>query len=607
MRILLCICLLISWSAQAATYYVRTDGNNGNTGTANTSGGAWLTIDFAAGAASNGDTVRVQAGTYAERVTPNVNGVTFIADGFVLLDGIDFVDGNNSMKFIGFTIDPATTGSQENGCVNVDGTVGNMEFWFCTFTNGAANAFRGVGTDVLTNSIIIGNRLVDFGTLADAGTAMAWSTPHLDLLFGYNEIENSRPDGIQLYGRRGRFINNYVHGLSEQEGGHTDVFQTGSPTGAGGNTYGCTNMLIEATWYLAGQAAPDEHVAQLSNGQGGTDPFGYIVFRNNVWHYTGSGGIGVNQTSTGSISNVYVYNSTYVEGCRGAGNESTRYGDTFYGVGTEFINYKNNLLWEAWGTNVSSNLEIVYIDTGDVSNYDVDFNLAYDPDGSVTFHAFWSAQQNEQSNVNPNLVDKDNDDFRLGSGSGAQNAGGKLTAVSSASATGTTFTVTNAGYFRGDASTFTQYGGNLVKGDTITVGTDVLEISSISGNDITVTSSFTWAAGDPVYFGSDTTPDIGALPYGVTLLSAATISNTGNDYTVTPTGEARLVVFLQDGIPHTVDNSSPYTATITSGTVTAKAFALYAQTNMIITAAAAGEPATPAVGRDRRFRGLRIR
>lgn len=580
------ISLLMVLPVRAATYFVRTDGNNGNAGTSNTSGGAWLTIDFAAGAASNGDIVRVQAGTYAERITPNVNGVTFIADGLVILDGIDFSDGNNGMRWIDdFRFDPATTGAHDNGCITVDGTVGNMEFWGCTFTNGAANGFRGVGTDVLTNSLIIGCRFVDFGTELDPGSAVAFSTPYLDLLFMANEIENSRPDGVAMFGRRARYLNNYVHGLSESEGGHTDVFQTGSPVG---NAYGWFDHLFEGTFYVAGQLAPDEHVAQLSNGQGGTEAFGNAVYRRNVWHSTGSGGIGVNQTDTGSISNIYVFNNSYIEACRGIDNTSTRYGDTFYGTMTDFIYYKNNLLWEAWGEAVSASLEVILFDV--VSTYESDYNLAYDPDGAVTFHSLWSNQANEQSNVNPNLVDKDNDDFRLGASSGAQNTGGPLTLVNETSGSGTTFTVDNAGYFRGDATTFTQYGGNLIVGDTITVGTDVVTIVSISGNDLTVTPSITWADNDPVYFGSDATPDIGAYPFGVTLLSAATISAAGNDYTVIPTGTARLVVFFQDGIPHTVDNSSPYTATIASGAVTAKAYALYAQEVPVVNAAGDAPP-----------------
>lgn len=44
-----------------ATYYVRTDGNDGNAGTANTSGGAWLTIAYAMTQVAAGDTVYVVA------------------------------------------------------------------------------------------------------------------------------------------------------------------------------------------------------------------------------------------------------------------------------------------------------------------------------------------------------------------------------------------------------------------------------------------------------------------------------------------------------------------------------------------------------------------
>lgn len=566
-------CLLLLWAismaatgASAATYYVRTDGNNGNAGTANTSGGAWLTIDFAAGAASDGDTVRVQAGTYAERVTPNVNGVTFVADGVlgsVILDGIDLSDGNSRMKFINFWIDPATTGSQENGCVTVTGTASFMEFWHCLPTNGAANAFRVVAPSILTNSIVVGCVMRDFGTAADPGSAVGFSVVANDLLMLGCEISNARPDGVATYGKRWRILNLYVWGLSEAEGGHTDVFQVGS------HPNGWEQHLIEGTFYIAGQAAPDEHFSQFSHGQTAHPgvAFGQNVLRRNVLHSTGSGGIGINQTSEGAITNIYVYNHTYVEACRGVGNTTTRYGDAFFGTLTDRIYYKNNLLWEAWGAALTSNLEAVYTET---SVFESDYNLAYDPDGNVTFHAMWSNQANEQSNVNPLLVDVDNDNFLLGSGSGAQNTGGWLTGVSSASSSGTTFTVTNAGYFRGDNAAMTQYGGNLVVGDTITVGTDVLTIDSISGNDITVTSSFAWTAGDKVYFGGDTTPDIGAYPFGHTKLTSATHSSG----TVTPNGDTRLVVQFRSGIPLTVDNSSPYEFTHQSGDEY-RAYALY--------------------------------
>jgi hypothetical protein len=47
-----------------ATYYVRTDGNDGNTGTANTAGGAWLTPVYAWSQVSDNDTIYLEEGVY---------------------------------------------------------------------------------------------------------------------------------------------------------------------------------------------------------------------------------------------------------------------------------------------------------------------------------------------------------------------------------------------------------------------------------------------------------------------------------------------------------------------------------------------------------------
>lgn len=75
-------------------YYVRTDGDDNNTGEENTPQGAWRNIQKAADTLVAGETVMVQPGTYNEEVYPVNSGqdqqpITYRADGQVLLDGQD--------------------------------------------------------------------------------------------------------------------------------------------------------------------------------------------------------------------------------------------------------------------------------------------------------------------------------------------------------------------------------------------------------------------------------------------------------------------------------------------------------------------------------------
>ncbi len=97
------------------TYFVRTDGNDTNSGTSNSSSGAWQTIQKAAGTMTAGDSVRVQPGTYYENVTPANSGTTgnsivYKADGAVVMDGQNssgyafYMDGKDYIVIDGFTI-----------------------------------------------------------------------------------------------------------------------------------------------------------------------------------------------------------------------------------------------------------------------------------------------------------------------------------------------------------------------------------------------------------------------------------------------------------------------------------------------------------------------
>jgi len=164
------------------------------------------------------------------------------------------------------------------------------------------------------------------------------------------------------------------------------------------------------------------------------------------------------------------------------------------------------------------------------------------------------------------------------------NAAGPLT-TTSGSGTGTTFTVASggAGFFRGFDASIAQYGGNLAAGDIITIGTDVRRILSISGNNITVTSSFTWANGDGVYYGDNAVDNaIGAHPYRANWTLSGTYTCNGSTCTVVPSDATitRMVVCFSDRIPYQVVIDSPFTCTDPAGTFEARIYPLYASTTL---------------------------
>ena len=570
--------ILLVFTAQcfATTYYVRKDGNNGNSGTTNNASGAWLTIDYALSGSSGmgaGDVVRVQTGDYSETVTPSISGsgsdsglITAIADGTVTVNAFTFT-GQDYIRIIGFTIDV--------GQINFNSGVNTgIEIWNNTITGGVGIASdNNLATNeydtYLENCLIIGNTINpgSYGLkIACIGCIVAYNNSNA----GNNDFNQSAyTDSI--------IVGNYTHDF-DGGGNHFDFFQTY------GSFLGFQNNLIEGN-YIHGIGNSNEHISSIQT-QSSTGTFYNNIYRYNLAYFLGNGGLSIDQITNGATYTI-AYNNTNCE--MQEATDDIPYGDAILWGGSSYNLVKNDLGYEAWSNNKSTGIESIYLSgTGSTKDY----NFAADPDGTVSFASSWTSQAHEVSNGDPDFQNYPTN-FYIGSSSDAIGNAGPLTTVTSASNTGTTFNVDVGEYFRGDYTGFSQYGGGLSAGDVITVGDganrDVVRISSISGDALTVESSFTWANGENVYFGDSTkwsqsTPDIGAYPYksgGYTL--SGTYNNSGGTISITPNDAdlVRTVVVFEDGIPIGADSIAPFSVSgAGAGTLIVRMYPKYASTTL---------------------------
>ena len=581
--------------ASATTFYVRTDGNNSNTGTANTSAGAWLTITYAAAHVTAGDVVRVQAGTYVETPAIGVSGasgntVTIVADGAVTACGLTF-SGKSYVRIIGLTLDGNASGCTfSSSRVSSSGTNTGLEFWNVAVTNTSGKgydfgngSFDGNGS--CNSCIWIGGSVSNVGNPAsNYGMALTGN----DDFVGYVSLSTICYIGIAPDGLRQRFVGLVFSGMVQCGATHPDFFYINIQ----GSVNPYSNGLIESVYGLGTPTASDNKFFHAQNDPA-SGTWADDVWRFNVAHNMGSDYISMYDTSA-AISRWRHYNNTLVNCERGASNNQCGAISASGGHGTSVWIY-NNLLQNGWAQSSTSTGGFPV--AGGSPSITMDYNLAYSTTATMSFSSPWSGQGHPKNNVDPKLNNESSEDLTLGAASGARGAGTALTTASGSGTNSTSLTVaanTGSFFIGSNVTNLPQYGGNLVPGDFITVGSTTVQVSSVSGDTLTLVSPISWSSGAPVYFGSSSTIDIGAYPYKSGGYAVSANLTSGANETITPNDASlvRFVVCYSDNVPYAVVNSSPYTCAVPAGTFSARVYPRYASQTRWATAGSSA-PSAP--------------
>ena len=300
-------------TAEAATYYVSTSGNNGNLGSQVS---PWLTITYAAGKTTGGDTVRVQPGTYNERVSVTKTGssglwINFVADGQVICRGFSF-NNVNYVRVVNFEITHVDS-TYSHGFI-LGGTSSHLEILDNYVHDIQGNGVRAGAPSTLSYITIRGNRFYYLGnvpgyvstiSVTGIGSEPAFAGGGSDhWLVEYNEIQKSG-DFSTVYGEYVIQRNNYYHDMQNSywangsDAFHSDGFQPGSDGKAVDTKY----HLYEAN-FCGDSAEFNGHfgIWQDTVAAGDTD----IVLRGNIGFNYGSGAIGVIATKK-----LAAYNNTF--------------------------------------------------------------------------------------------------------------------------------------------------------------------------------------------------------------------------------------------------------------------------------------------------------
>ena len=425
----------------AATYYVSSAGSDTNLGTQSS---PWKTIQKAANTMAAGDTVTVLAGSYAfERVQVSKSGsagvpIIFQAQGTVVMKGFKIVANYITVK--GFEIantDYIRWNTGVSSGIYIKGSNNIIESNY--IHDSALNGITIYGTPseptVSSNNIIKSNRLYHN---EEAGIDVSgrnnliesnevWGTvqclPSLTTVEdnasdnpnhlkcpNYPVVSGLDADFMRYFGQGHIFRKNYSHDIHinppEAVDPHIDCFQTWA------DSYDevAKNILFERNY--CENLNVGMYAFMLAGDSNKTVVPTNITIRNNIFRVAD----GIN--TAGGVDYLYVYNNLF------ANNLS--FGANGYpgAIGLDNIPHafiKNNIFYNQPYHTVTV--------IGNTSGVDLDYNLAYNSDGSKAECVKWGNYDTCQPlghniwNGNPQFVNPSGNDFHLVASSPAVDKG----------------------------------------------------------------------------------------------------------------------------------------------------------------------------------------
>jgi hypothetical protein len=390
--------LIMPLCAEAATYYVATNGNDANPGTLEL---PWRTIQKCANTINGGDDCVVKNGSYTENVNVTrsgsaekyltlkaensrqaiVQGKIGVSGSYVRVDGFKVVIPGGGQGGIGVS----GSYSQITGCYITPGT--NV----LGLNNTALSV---AGSNNTASSNYIEKTCFGIGLLGDRNIVEDNEVTRLKMNGSCGDV-----DYMRFFGTNHIIRNNNFHGIIMEEIGkaHVDCFQTFDN---GGPQYSIKNVIVE------GNFCSDAAQGMMLEGKLYKQSSGLIV-RNNVFTRNGAWCV-----CAMDIADVRFYNNTcdttgglHGMWCRGGNNVAS-------------CEFKNNIIYGSGS--LYGVMETAKLIDGDSASPGKN-NLLFKTNQYIKGYA------GDIINSDPLFIDRKADDYRIKAESPARDAGAALT------------------------------------------------------------------------------------------------------------------------------------------------------------------------------------